>query len=398
MPFTTHFIDTDGVTDLGSYKFLEKSFLMDVYPGLMEGIRSSGLYASGLNDSGQLADNTVTNKSSPVQTVSGGSNWKQISAGSSFVGAIKNDGTLWMWGSNSAGQLGDGTITPRSSPVQTISGGTDWVSVSCGAAATGAIKADGTLWLWGLSGLGTLGDGTIISKSSPVQTIAGGTDWKQISVSQCAAAIKNDGTLWLWGTNVNGILGDNTTVSKSSPVQTITGGTNWKSVSAGTTMAAIKTDGTLWTWGLGTSGELGDNTIVSKSSPVQTIAGGTNWKSVSSGNNHITSIKTDGTLWAWGNNSSGALGDNSTTNKSSPVQTVTTGTNWKTVASGNGFTTALKVDGTLWTWGLGTSGQLGDLSVTSKSSPVQTSTGGTNWKSISANTGFFVSISESGGF
>ena len=189
--------------------------------------------------------------------------------------------------------------------------------------------------------------------------------------------------LWTWGRNAYGQLGDNSVTSRSSPVQTVSGGTNWKSVAGGNyNTAAIKTDGTLWLWGRNNNGELGDNSVTSRSSPVQTVAGGTNWKLVAGGINNIAAIKTDGTLWSWGNNTYGQLGDNSNTNKSSPVQTVSAGTNWKSVSCGFYYTAAIKTDGTLWSWGYNANGQLGDNSITYKSSPVQTVAGGTNWKLV----------------
>ena len=153
------------------------------------------------------------------------------------------------------------------------------------------------------------------------------------------------GTLWSWGRDSLGQLGDNTILlGRSSPVQTVAFGTNWKSVSSGgSNTAAIKTDGTLWIWGANSNGTLGDNTSTDKSSPVQTVAYGTNWKFVSAGNAHIAAIKTDGTLWTWGRNSFGTLGDNTTTYASSPIQTIAYGINWKSVSAGKGFhTTAIK--------------------------------------------------------
>ena len=174
-----------------------------------------------------------------MQTIAAGTNWKQVSCGGYHTVAIKTDGTLWLWGDNSNGQLGDSTIADRSSPVQTIAGGTSWKQVSCGARHSAAIKTDGTLWTWGDNGAGQLGDNTITNRSSPVQTIAAGTNWKQVSCSYSnMAAIKTDGTLWTWGNNGGGQLGDNSTTRKSSPVQTIAGGTNWKQASCGQTHAA----------------------------------------------------------------------------------------------------------------------------------------------------------------
>jgi alpha-tubulin suppressor-like RCC1 family protein len=358
-----------------------------------------GLWGWGYNQHGQLGDNTSSNaKSSPIQTITFGTNWKQVSCGLSQTAAIKTDGTLWLWGVNGNGQLGDNTRVSKSSPVQTIALGTNWKQVFCGTYHTAAIKTDGTLWGWGFNTAGQLGDNTNVNKSSPVQTIALGTNWKQVACGGThTAAIKTDGTLWTWGTNNLGQLGDNTvTLYKSSPVQTIALGTNWKQVSCGSDhIAAIKTDGTLWTWGRDNYGQLGDNTIVNKSSPVQTITGGTNWKQVSCGTLQTAAIKTDGTLWSCGyNDIYGGLGDNTIINKSSPVQTITGGTNWKQVACGKHHIAAIKTDGTLWGWGSNTFGQLGDNTQVNKSSPVQTIALGNNWKQIAGGSEFMVAIKD----
>ena len=372
---TTHFRFNNGGTIIA----FEDAFIR------RDSFSSGGLWGWGDNASpngGSLGDNTSVTKSSPVQTIAGGTNWKQLARGYFHEAAIKTDGTLWMWGNNGNGQLGDNTGVAKSSPVQTIASGTIWRQVSCGQFCTAAIKTDGTLWTWGYNGFGQLGDNTVASKSSPVQTIAGGWIWKQVSCGlNITAAIKSDGTLWLWGYNQNGQTGDNTIVGKSSPVQTIAAGTPWKQVSCGHQhVGAIKTDGTLWMWGYNYNGQIGDNTVAHKSSPVQTIAGGTNWKQVVA--DQLTSaIKTDGTLWGWGIGVYGGMGDNSATNKSSPVQTIAGGTNWKQVAAiGFGAMGAIKTDGTLWTWGNNGYGTLGDTTILNKSSPAQTIASGTNWK------------------
>jgi alpha-tubulin suppressor-like RCC1 family protein len=317
------------------------------------------LYSWGANNYGQIGNGLTVNASVPTQEITGGTTWKQVACGFGFTAAIKTDGTLWAWGSNANGQLGDNTVVPKSSPVQTMAGGA-WKQVACGQAHMAAIKTDGTLWLWGYNGSGCLGDNTVVSKSSAVQTITGGTTWKQVSCSGTyTAAVKTDGTLWLWGPNFTGNLGTNTTVGTSSPVQTITGGTTWKQVSCNSgngyyfdirgSTAAVKTDGTLWMWGSNAYGQLGDNTIITRSSPVQTVSGGTNWHKVSNGSSTTAAIKQDGTLWMWGDNNLfifqtqaiGMLGDDTTVDKSSPVQTFG-GKKWSQVTCGWHFTGAIQ--------------------------------------------------------
>jgi len=359
------------------------------------------VYGWGQNNSGTLGDGTSVNKSSPVQLITSRTNWSNVASGEQFSAGIKQDGTLWTWGLNNDGQLGDNTIVAKSSPVQTITGGTNWKQVSCGYKHTAAVKTDGTLWTWGFNGAGQLGDNTVVKKSSPIQTIAGSTNWSKVSCGvNHIGAIKTDGTLWSWGLGTHGALGDNTTVSKSSPVQTITGGNTWTEISCGyNSSAAIKTDGTLWAWGYNSTGAVGDNTIISRSSPVQITTGGTNWSKVTKtsgisglGVESTAAIKTDGTLWTWGSNDVGQLGDNTTINKSSPVQTIIRGS-WSGVFMGGKSTIAIESDGTLWAWGINTSGQLGDNTTVSKSSPVQTIAGGYKWVSAAISSTSTLAIS-----
>ena len=295
-------------------------------------------------------------------------------------------GNLFTWGQNTNGQLGVNDIVNRSTPVQIFTQSTNWKQVDSGNGFTATIKSDGTLWTWGYGQNGQLGN-NIASKGlsifTPVTTFVGGTNWKQVSTSAIAAAIKTDGTLWTWGNGVSGGLGDNTATIKCTPVTTFAGGTNWKQVSGGGYhTVTIKTDGTLWTWGYNNNGQLGVNDTNTRCTPVTTFAGGTNWKQVSCGYNHTTAIKTDGTLWTWGSNDSGQLGDNTVDNRSTPVTTFSGGTNWKQVAGGSSHTAAIKTDGTLWTWGSNTVGQLGDNTATIKCTPVTTFAGGSNWKQV----------------
>ena len=354
------------------------------------GATAGQLWAWGIGTSGNLGDNSITSKSSPIQ-IGSLQTWSKIStAGENSTGnvsaSVKTDGTLWTWGAGDFGQLGDGTVISKSSPIQ-VGALTTWSLVSCGGYATVlSIKTDGTLWGWGRNGAGCIGDGSTTIRSSPVQ-VGALTNWSKITIGGGSStnthshAVKTDGTLWSWGDSGSGRLGDGTLADKSSPVQ-IGLLTTWADVDAGDGHCiALKTDGTIWTWGLASSGQLGDGTATSKSSPVQ-VGALTTWAFISAGGNNTAAIKTDGTLWTWGANNVGQMGDGTTTAKSSPVQ-IGALTNWSKVYVGTGHTVAIKTDGTLWAWGSGSNGALGDGSTVAKSSPVQVGAL-TNWSIAAA--------------
>ena len=310
--------------------------------------------------------------------------WCTVSTGGGQRGAIKTNGTLWMWGGGGSGELGTGNTVTQSLPVTTAGGGNTWCQINAGNSHTGAVKTDGTLWMWGLNSYGRLGDNSVNNRSSPVTTVGGGTNWCTISTLCChSAAIKTDGTLWTWGANAQGQLGNSTAIDISSPGTTAGGGTTWCAVGTGAShhTAAVKTDGTLWTWGRANYGQLGDNTTTSRSSPGTTVGGGTNWRVVNT-SNFTGAIKTDGTLWTWGVNG-GRLGDGTTVGRSSPGTTAGGGTNWCLISTGNNSAAAIKTDGTLWTWGTN-QGRLGNGIYSGNTSSPGTVAGGiTTWCMVS---------------
>jgi alpha-tubulin suppressor-like RCC1 family protein len=343
------------------------------------------LYAVGLNTYGQLGQSDLVARSSPVQ-VGALTTWLSLFAGATNVAAIKNDGTLWTWGLGTDGVGGRGDTLNRSSPVQ-VGALTTWLTIDGTISANGwaalAIKTDGTLWSWGSSVSGILGQNDTIFRSSPVQ-VGALTTWSKISVGHYnhVLAVKTDGTLWSWGGGHAG-LGQNNLISRSSPVQ-VGALTTWLNVAAGYyTGAAIKTDGTLWGWGYHSfAGATGLNEAINRSSPVQ-VGALTTWSTISKSNYSTMAIKTDGTLWAWGSNTYGGLGQSDTINRSSPVQ-IGVLTNWSKADIGSlNSAIAIKTDGTLWSWGQNTHGQLLLGDTINRSSPVQVGAL-TTWLNISA--------------
>ena len=349
--------------------------------GNWTGIVQNNLYAWGLNTAGQLGQNDVVNRSSPVQ-VGSLSTWSSITGNQgNSITAIKTDGTLWSWGQNTNGQLGQNDVVNRSSPVQ-VGALTTWLTLSDNTFYhTVAIKTDGTLWSWGDNGFGQLGQGDVVKRSSPVQ-VGAGTTWSKITGGYGKIlAIKTDGTLWAWGRNIEGQTGQNNTIYRSSPVQ-IGSLTTWLTIAGGFDQnLAIKTDGTLWSWGGNNRGQLGQNIdyTITRSSPVQ-VGALTTWNKLSASYNTIAT-KTDNSLWSWGYNINGQLGLNDVNNRSSPVQ-IGSLTTWLNIASGGYNTLSIKTDGTLWSWGGSNYGQLGQNNQTDRSSPVQVGSL-TTWSKIS---------------
>ena len=339
------------------------------------GIQSNGtLWTWGYNVYGQLGLSDTTTRSSPVQ-VGALSTWTQVSGGQYFSLALQNPGILYAWGNNGAGQLGLNTSTNYSSPVQVLSPfqGT-WIQISTNGQgkSSAAIISPGTLWAWGFNNLGQLGNNSTTTQSSPVQIGALST-WTSVSCGYYAMAIQTPGTLWAWGFNPYGNLGNNTTTNYSSPIQ-IGALSTWTQVSAGTgyNTLAIQTPGSLWAWGYNNYGQLGTSNTTNYSSPVQ-IGTLNTWSLFASGSSHSVAIQSNGTLWSWGNNSFGQLGLNTSTltNVLSPVQVGALST-WTQVRGSNlNYTLALQSNGTLWGWGNNTYGVLGNNTTTNYSSPVQ---------------------------
>ncbi len=306
---------------------------------------------------------TGTVNASPVQVSSVGTNsWTQVTAGVFHAMGIQTDGSLWSWGYSGDGQLGDGTYQATiPSPVKI--GAQSWAQIAAGGWHSIGIDSSGNMFGWGWNADGQIGNNATTGRSSPVQvTIAG--PWKSAAAGwNHSIALKVDGTLWTSGSNYNGQLGDSTATFRKVFAQI--GTDSWTQVTAGRYHSAgIKVDGTLWAWGDNTYGAIGHNQIPGMvSSPVQ-ISG--SWSQVVAGFDMFLGKKSDGTYWTWGGNRSGNLGIG--INTFSPVQVAGS---WTQIHAGNGFSAAVKTNGTLWVWGTNTQGELGLGDTAIRSSPVQ---------------------------
>ncbi len=301
----------------------------------------------------------------------------QMSAGANHTLAVDSAGGVWAWGDNRVGQLGDGTLVPRGSAAQVAGFPKTASQVAAGQDFSLALLIDGTVWAFGNNNVGQLGDNTTTLRKAPVQ-VSGLTNVVQIAAGGShGLALISDGTVRSWGGNLAGQLGDGTTSDRHVPVK-VKNLTNVIQVAASYFHSlAAGFDGTAWAWGYNTYGQLGDGTNTSRSAPVQ-MKGLTNVQQVAAGSYHSIVLGFDGSVWTTGYNIWGQLGDGHSGSSANqklaenviPAPAAGTPTNVQVVA-GNGHNIVVKSDGTLWSWGNNEFGQLGDGTGTNRSLPVQ---------------------------
>jgi alpha-tubulin suppressor-like RCC1 family protein len=295
---------------------------------------------------------------------------RNISAGGNHTVAVKSDGTVWAWGMNTYGQLGDNTTTRREAPVQ-VSGLSDVVAVAAGTYHSVALKSDKTVWAWGSN------DGWALAKYSQgtyplASQISGVTDVKAIAAGEAfTVVLKEDGTVWTWGTDSFGQLGNGPSSSTFTPVQ-VSGLTDVIAISAKTRhVLALTSDGRVWAWGYNNKGQLGDGTTTTRGSPVQ-VSGLYDVAAIATGDEHSVALTQFGTVLSWGENSDRQLGNGTTTDSLSPVSLYVSDF-MVAIGAGANASMAVRWDGAVFAWGSNQYRQLGDGGVASNSNPVQIS-------------------------
>jgi alpha-tubulin suppressor-like RCC1 family protein len=335
------------------------------------------LFCWGSNTFGQLGIGNTTNHSSPVQVRALGTGVTSVSAGNLHTCAKKSDGTVWCWGANSYGQLGDGGTTTRSSPVRVTGLPTTAVEVSAGHSHTCARTTDGKVWCWGSDFFGQLGNGVSGSghdSSRPLQVTSLGSTVVGVSAGgNFTCAVKTNGSLYCWGRDIEGQLGNGRSgpfLHYSTP-QLVSGISSVAGVSTGDLHAcARKTDNSVWCWGYNGYGEVGNGTTTIQTVPAKITTSATN---VSAGGYHTCARTGTSTALCWGRNSNKQIGDGSTTNRLVPIKVTALGSSVASVSAGQFFTCARRTNNSLVCWGDNTSGQLGNGTTSAQSCPVAVS-------------------------
>jgi alpha-tubulin suppressor-like RCC1 family protein len=419
------------------------------------GLREDGsAWCWGDNDLGALGDGTVTASATPVSA--GAQTWVAISAGADHTCAIDEDRSLWCWGGNIAGQLGIGSADdqPHTTPVPAGPAGAEWASISAGGipgwdpgSHTCGIRTNGTLWCWGLNGFGQLGDGTTTDSAIPMQ-VGTDADWQSVSTGGWFTfATKRDGSAWGFGAGDWGVFGDGLDASSLTPmplalpnlrsweelavglynaalrhgnddidawghagfgvlgagppwVPQITPpatavGSGWEVVDGDSnTVCGVAKDGTLWCWGWNRNGQLGNGEIgPPRDHPLQ-VGTASDWASVTVGWYHACATRLDGTAWCWGTSDDGQLGNGTFITSATPVQ-VGTDSDWSTIHSGGRHTCGRRADGSLWCWGDNGSGQLGTTALPNSAVPVHVAAG-TTWASATVGAAHSCGIQSDG--
>ena len=339
---------------------------------------TGGMWCWGSNSSGQLGDGTNTDSTNPVQESTLSSNWRYLfDSSGDHMCAIKNDGTLWCWGSNFVGQLGLGDKTAKNVPTQ-VGTDTDWVSGGAGERSTCAIKSDGSLWCWGSNKSGQLGNGKGIGTLAKTPVRADLSNWLSVSIGNShACGIQSDASLWCWGGNNDGQLGIGSTTTKRHPTQ-VAG--KWSTVDTssdgpGNYTCAIKKNETLWCWGVGGGGDLvntlGLGATLSTNTPAQ--VGSSTWSAIGAGAWTACGIQTDASLWCWGDGYQGNLGSGIAGDENdSDVPVLVTGSNsWAAIGRSRDSACAVQTDATVWCWGSNMDGQIGSLAGSVNPTPLQ---------------------------
>lgn len=318
----------------------------------------------GKNSSGQLALADISDRNSPQLVNS--ENIREMDVGKTHGIALMY-GSIMTWGSNQYGQLGDGTTNNRHEMGSLHPNHTnpDWLSACAGTNYSAGLLGNGSLYTWGRNNYGQLGLG---APSGNIYTQPTWVNISQVKAIACGdeymMAIRADGTLWAWGYNGQGNLGNNSTTHRFSPIQVgLSNGTstNWVSVSAGGAHSAgVRSGGRSYTWGYNANGQLGDNSTTRQLAPKQlTLPQSNHIVDIAVGGSHTLAVTVSGELWAWGANSSGQVGDNSTTQRLTPQSLTTDRHKWLAVKAGDNHSLAMRVDGTLMSWGSNSNGQLG---------------------------------------
>jgi alpha-tubulin suppressor-like RCC1 family protein len=341
--------------------------------------KNGRVWAWGFNNQGQLGDNSIGSKRTPVSVLGAVKTFCKISTGQNHSLAIDKNGRAWAWGANGSGRLGDNSIANRLTPVSVQGAVKTFCQIDAGGTHSVAIDKNGRVWAWGVNSSGEIGNNLAASKRTPVSVLGAVKTFCQITAANFySIAIDKNGRAWGWGYSSSGQLGDNSTAQRQTPVSVQGAVKTFCQIDAGgqgnvaefSHSVAIDKNGRAWAWGYNNQGQLGDNSIVSKRTPVSVLGAVKTFCKINGGQSHSLAIDKNGRAWAWGVNGNGQLGNNTVISQRTPVSVLGAVKTFCEITAGNIYSIAIDKNGRAWGWGSNTSGTLGDNSITSKLTPV----------------------------
>jgi alpha-tubulin suppressor-like RCC1 family protein len=361
----------------------------------------------GQNDRGQIGNTTIgtTSVRTPVSVEGAVKTFCKISAGAQHTAALDKNGRAWAWGNNQFGQLGDNSITSRLTPVSVAGAVKTFCEISAGGSTGGqqqytlAIDKNGAAWGWGSIFGSFLGDGSASSRRTPVSVLGSAKTFCRITTnsSNHTIAIDKNGRVWGWGDNTNGKIGDNSTTQRATPVSVAGTVKTFCQIAAGEIRTlAIDKNGRAWGWGQNFAGQIGDNSTTNKCTPVSVAGATKTFCLITSGQYHSLATDRQGRVWGWGYNVFGQLGDNSITSRLTPVSVAGAVKTFCQISAGANHTLAIDRTGRIWSWGVNNVGQLGDNSITSRLTPVSILGAAKTFCQISGGTNHTLAIDRFG--
>jgi alpha-tubulin suppressor-like RCC1 family protein len=354
-------------------------------------------WAWGLNTGGQVGDNSVTSRRTPVSVLGAVKTFCKISCGGNQTFAIDKYGSLWSWGNNFVGQLGDNTIVNKCTPVL-IGGSTKtFCDVKGSNSAALALDNNGSVWAWGISAFGEFGQG-VVFPYTPTSIKGSSKTFCEIATENLfTLAITSGGRIWSWGSNTSGQLGNNTTTMVRTPVSVAGAVKTFSRITAGSDHSyAIDKSGRIWSWGLNNFGQLGTNSVTSTNTPQSILGAVKTFCKIAAGANHSLGIDKNGRAWSWGLNTNGQLGLNALTSRRTPASVLGAVKTFCEISGGSLHSLAIDKNGRVWSWGQNNTGQLGDNTINTRTTPVSLLGGVKTFCRVTAGSQFSGGLDKNG--
>lgn len=384
------------VSVLGAVKTFCKIAVGNAWSAAID--KNGRVWCWGNGGDGRLGNNSTVSALTPVSVLGAVKTFCEIACDNAHTAAIDKDGKIWSWGFNNSGQLGNGANVSQLTPVSLAGAVKTFCKISLGNGQTLALDKNGRAWAWGFNANALLGDNSVTARNTPVSVGGAIKTFCQIAAgNQHSLAIDKYNNTWAWGPASSWQLGNNAATSVRTPKSIVLGANKtFCSIAISNFSNAIDKNGRVWSWGLNTAGQIGDNSTTARYTPVSVLGAVKTFCQISNQAQHVLAIDKNGRAWGWGNNVSGKIGDNSTTQRNTPVSIVGTIKTFCRIFAGNQHSLAIDKNGRVWAWGNNNFGALGNNSIVNQFTPVSVLGATKTFCEIAAGVQFTIGLTNSG--